>query len=219
MGSGRVTEVIDTLKTGGFRAAAAWPGEKIPQLGDVAVTVCLKKQESDGTTVVQATVWSPFAMGGSTCEGAACQVAALLADAGAECTVDKCRYDSNACLFYMPVEAAFAGEAEQAGFHVTMGAAALDYAVSFRSQQATEDPVEVPVTGTQWTFRLEEWFPVGAVEQNAPAEPFTVTVKRKNVTETYRECRITSVSREDEETGLRQIRTGTAASRGYMGIL
>ena len=47
MGSGRVTEVIEALKTGGFRAAAAWPGEKIPQWGDVAVTVCLKKQEAD----------------------------------------------------------------------------------------------------------------------------------------------------------------------------
>lgn len=219
MGSGRVTEVIEALKTGGFRAAAAWPGEKIPQLGDVAVTVCLKKQEADGTTVVQTTVWSPFAMGGSACEEAACQVAALLADTGAECTVDKCRYDSNAGLFYTPVEAAFAGEAEKAGFQVTMGAAALEYAVSFRSQQATEDPVVAPVSESQWTFRLEEWFPVGAVEQNAPAEPFTITVKRKNVTETYRECRITSVSREDEENGLRQIRTGTAASRGYMGIL
>lgn len=81
-----------------------------------------------------------------------------------------------------------------------------------------DDVTGTPLSTAVWTFRLEEKFGWGEGPLPAPAENFSVTVLRSSGLEIYDECVWTSVQLEDTATGLRQVRTGVAKTRGFMVV-
>lgn len=183
-----------------------------------------KVDRSVRTTTVQVVVMCPAREGGSTCETAALRTVEALQEMGGTCVKDVCRFDEMADVFYIEIEVTFFGTAMEndwspgPGYAVSIGSQWLPYVVSFEAGRSTGGDVTA-IVNAQWEFTLEEQMPAGTNEPPDPAEPFALTVSRAGVDDTFSGCRWTSISREETIRGLTQIRKGTAATRGSLGIL
>lgn len=224
MGVVMVDTVVDGLTEAGLRAAAAYPGEKMPHLTAPAVAVGLEKVEN-GIYTVRAEVLSPARLGGSTCEDYAETARTALEGLGAVCTQAGIGYDGRTDLFRIPILGLFPAEEEEPpeepalDLTVKLGQVKLNYITEFTASQETEDPAASPLSGCGWTFRIREFFPPGTPESNTPAQPFTMTVSRTGRNETFETCYLTAVRRTDEAGGLELIRTGTAGSMTFVAVV
>lgn len=222
MGFPIVERVITTLSNSGIRAAAAWPGEKIPYLTAPAAAVCLEEADSSSMkTTVLVTVYAPG--NGESCEAAAAVAMEALQKDGGTCRLESCRYNGQLDLFTMALHVLYDGVGETAGealpISVQIGAAALDYLTGFKSWHLTDEPKTVPLSSAVCYFRVEEFIPSGEAEQNTPQEPFTMVVIRGGTTETFTGCYLTSDVREDRVKGVCRVRSGTAEKKTYVSIL
>lgn len=224
MGVVMVDTVVDGLSEAGLRAAAAYPGEKMPQLSAPVVAVGLEKVEN-GVYTVRAEVLSPAQLGGTACEMYAEEARTALEGLGAVCSQSGIDYDGRTDLFRIPILGLFPAEEaeppEEPALDLTMklGQVRLNYITEFTAAQETEDPTAAPLSGCGWTFRIRELFPPGTAESSTPAQPFTMTVSRTGREETYESCYLTSVKRNDAVGGLEQIRTGIAGSMSFIAIV
>ena len=217
MGQSIVDRTVSRLREGNFRAAAACPGEKVPALSDLAVAVALHEVDlGEKTAVLEVSVLAPSALGAQACQTAALAVGQLLQNDGASCIQDACEFDGLAGLFRVRILARYAGTAysddwtERAGFSVNLGDQTLSSLVSFTARRvAGEDGI----SGAVWEFQLEEFFRPEDTEPEDVEEPFVLRMFRPLQTETFRACSWTEQQRVTEQTGTRQIRKGTAASR------
>ena len=196
----------------------------MPQLKTSAATVSLEESDdAKHANTVLITVFSPADDGGQACETAAAGAMSVLKAKNALCRLEHCCYLPGPHLFAMKLYAMFVEKQEKQPpakpFAVKLGIAPLTYVTSFQAGQEIVDPTVTPQKNALWLFRIEELIPPGGSEQNTPAEPFSITVNCKNGTETYADCHLTSVSREDHGKGLVLIRKGTAASRSFINIL
>ena len=209
---GILSQVLQTLKDGGFRVDHAWPGQKMPAIIDTVAAVSLCKADLQAQTVtVQVTILCPAEMGGSACEEAALNAAQILQKLSGCVTVSSCEFDGRTGLFSVPVTVSFVPEEEEEAQPIiscTLGLAKLWHVVSFTTQREVE--VLVPeIEDAAWHFRLEEFFPTGTDEEAWPEEPFYVV----NGKEILLNCTWTSHKRVREPDGIRQIREGIAGSR------
>lgn len=219
--------MVDTVLTGltgaGLRAAAAYPGEKMPYLAAPAVAVSLEKVEQ-GVYTVRAEVLSPGYLGGAACEDYAEMARTAMEGLGAVCSQDAVDYDGRADLFRIRIAGRFLPEEEEPAetevldLKVQLGTVKLGSAVEFTAVQETEDPTVTALNSCGLTFRIREFFAPGTTEANLPTEPFTMTVKRTGTTEYYNDCYFTSIKRTDMAGGMEQIRTGIAGSKSYIII-
>ena len=223
MGRITVEQIVTDLSTGGIRASAAWPGQKMPHLTAPAAAVCLEKaDDAREQTTILVTVYSPGDQGGSACETAAVAAMGALQKTGAVCLLEGCRYDGQLHLFSMELHAVYGGlVTEEAKFpaSVKLGLAPLPYVTGFKSWHLTDDPAETPLSASLCYFRLEELIPTGGVEQNTPQEPFTITVTRGGTIETFTGCYLTTDVREDKQNGVSRVRSGTAQEKTFVSIL
>lgn len=214
MGVLMVENVISGLTAAGLRAAAAYPGEKMPYLAAPAVAVGLEKVEK-GVYTVRAEVLTPAFLGGEACEDCAETARTALEGLGAVCTQGAVRYDGRTDLFCIEILGRFGDEQD---LTVKLGNVILENAVEFTASQETEDPVAAPLSSCAWNFEIREVFDPGDVENAPPTEPFAVTVKRTGTTETFSDCYFTGLQRTDSAGGLEQIRTGAAGSRSVIVV-
>lgn len=212
MGQSIVDRAVSRLREGNFRAAAACPGEKIPALEDIAVAVALHEVDlGEKMAVLAVSVLAPSSLGAQACQSAALAVGQLLQTDGAACTQDACEFDGLAGLFCVRILARYAGTAYpddwtvRAGFSVNLGEQTLGSLVSFTARR--------DFSGEGWEFQVEEFFRPEDVEPEEVEQPFVLRMFRPLQTETFLECRWTEQQRVTEQTGTRQIRKGTAASR------
>ena len=225
MGILSVETVFAGLTAAGLRAAAAYPGEKMPYLAAPAVAVGLEKVEN-GVYTVRAEVLSPAYLGGAACEEYAESARTAMKGTGAVCVQDAVEYDGRTDLFriritgqFLPEEEEETPEEEEAlDLTVKLGSVTLGSAVEFTASQETEDPTATALSGCGWSFRIREFFTPGTTETTAPTEPFTMTVKRTGTTEYYSECYFTSVKRTDGEGGLEQVRTGISSGKSFITV-
>lgn len=220
-----VGNVIDALRAVGIRSDEAYPGRRIPALtGAVAAVRLGKVDRSVRTTKVQVVIMSPAAGGGSICEVTALRAVDALQDMGGTCVKDVCRFDEMANVFYSEVEASFFGTPLEdswsagPGYAIKINAQSMPCVVSFAAERSTDKEVTV-LSDAKWQFTLEELLPPGASEPPDPAENFTITVSRPGGEESFTNCTLTSVKREETIRGVTQIRKGTAGARNVMGIL
>jgi hypothetical protein len=217
--------VIEALRGADIRADEAYPGRRIPTLtGAVAAVRLGKVDRSVRRTAVQVVIMSPSADGGSACERTALRAVEALQNMGGSCVKDVCRFDEMANVFYSEIEAAFFGSPEESGwsagpgYAVKINAQPMEHTVSFAAERKTDNEVTA-IANARWEFTLEELLPPGTGEPPDPAEPFTVTVMRSSGQESFTECTLISVKREETIRGVTQIRKGTAKGRNVMGIL
>lgn len=220
-----VDAVIEALTEAGLSAQKAYPGSAMPNITQAQLAVNLEKLDYTARcATVLVTVMVPVQQGGTACETAAVQAGTILETLGGVVIQEECRFNAYADAYYIRVLGTFYGSAVMEGwsaaseFTVEVNETVLKNAVSFRAEQAVDDVTGTPLSTAVWTFRLEEKFGWGEGPLPAPAENFSVTVLRSSGLEIYDECVWTSVQLEDTATGLRQVRTGVAKTRGFMVV-
>ncbi len=221
-----LTTVVDGLTDAGIPAQAAYPGAAMPNITEPQAAVSLEKLEYTArSATVLVTVMVPVSMGGAACEESAIQVGSVLENLGGVCIQEECRFNSYADAFYVRVLGTFYGSDVMAGwnaasdFTVKLGSQVLKNAVAFQAEQAVDAVTGTPLSTSVWTFRLEESYGRGEGPLPPPAEPFQVTVTRSSGIEQYNDCTWVSVQIENTATGLRQIRTGVAKTRGILIVV
>lgn len=220
-----VDAVVEALTEAGLSAQKAYPGAAMPNITQAQLAVNLEKLDYTARcATVLVTVMVPVQQGGTACETAAVQAGTILETLGGVVIQEECRFNAYADAYYIRVLGTFYGSAVMEGwsaaseFTVEVNETVLKNAVSFRAEQAVDDVTGTPLSTAVWTFRLEEKFGWGEGPLPAPAENFSVTVLRSSGLEIYDECVWTSVQLEDTATGLRQVRTGVAKTRGFMVV-
>lgn len=218
---GAVETVIAALQKAGIRAAAAYPGERLPYLTEPVAAVCLAAMDyAEKTATVRISAISPAASGGAASENAAVAAAEAVKALGNAEIPTGCSFDavsdcySTDVLLQLSGKQAYAGwAAHAAAFSVSLGGTALPHAVSFRAVQQADPNTGTALSAAAWKIVLTEEFLPGDTETVTTAEQFNLTVTRATAVEIFQNCVWTEIRREDGAEKLRQIRTGTAQKR------
>ena len=214
---GSVSSVINALNAAGIRADRAYPGRKLPRISQNAAAVMLESRDhTTDTDVVRVTVCSPSELGGGSCEDAAKAAGEALAKLKRSgwktaCQQDTCSFSGPADQYQVIIRVTFTPEQ----FTVTQNSTALSAAVAFEAWRNADAEKMIALADAQWQIRLEELIFGSGKEVSGDLNGFKLKVTRKSGTETFENCSWTGVERVDTPEGLRQIRTGTAASRAY----
>ena len=205
MGQLTLDRVVVALNEAGIRAERAYPMGKMPEITDIAATVCLQKASvRDRNLTVLVTVFAPMSVGASACEETALIAGDVLRFHGGKASVGDCQFNGRTGLFSAEVTGVFAD-----GLEIMLDGVPLAHAVSLTSWREIDDIV-TDIDGVFWYFRLEEFFPWGAAEEAPCGEPFTLVC---NSRESYEDCRWISQERIAEVAGTRQIREAVVGSR------
>lgn len=228
MGKSILNTVIDLLTAGGIAAAPAQPNQHMLIIQTPVAAVSMEKVDMESATVLVQAI-APMKNGAERCQKHALTVWGLLREAGAECVQGKCTFDGRSAMFCVPVTAKFYGTAMADDWipappappapvlNVTLAGVALAYVTSFSAQQKKVEVEEKDAQGQvtkklvtlPWEFTLEEFFPTGAQEPDAPQEPFTLQAEQ----EVLSGCVLMEHLRVQTTQGFRQVRKGIAASR------
>ena len=218
---------VRQLTEAGFSASTAYPGQKMPEITAPAAAVHLYKVDSGSQAVtVEVLILSPAGLGGAECEMAARKAAAALQAAKAVCVQTGCQFDGAAQVYSVSLLATFSGDTGEAshrlgpGFDIYVNDVHQSWAVAFSAElvreltpeYATRSSEAVAITpgSVCWNIRLEELFPPGFPETEAPSGEFTLKVVREGKARVYGPCRWASVSRSFGPEGLRRVQQGIA---------
>lgn len=230
MGLSILDMVLLRLRSLGFRADAAFPGQNCPVITEPVAAVHIDEVDSANQTVtVKVNILCPAELGGVQCELDALQVTQMLSQSGAACVQSGCVYDGVGKMYSVTVSATYTGTTEAGeyrigpGFKVYLDEIYIPNAVGFTAERYGESTLQftmgenAPVGSSGgcggWKIILEEQIPVGGYELGEGDEPFTLRLEKSTgYYETYSQCRWTSVTRTFNREGTRRIRTGIAVS-------
>lgn len=203
-----VKDVVQTLNDNGIRAEHGFPGRKMQEITGPVAAVHLRKAELRGQTMTVAVhILSPASLGAAACEETALLAGDFLTEAGASCMVSACEFDSRTGLFSVEITADFLTAIPK----VKLGDVMLQYVEAFTCWRTVDEDAGITsLIGAPWNFRLEEFFPVDADEEEAPEQPFTLMHISESGSESYCNCQWTYQRRVWGPTGIRQIRLGSA---------
>lgn len=210
MGQLILSNVVQALNDAGIPAERGYPSRKMAVLTEPVAAVNLQQAAIRGQTLTAlVTILSPVELGAAVCEETALEAGDILTEQGGSCTVAECRFDGRTGLFSVEISAQF-----QTAFpKVKLGNLLLQHVEAFTCWRTVDEDAGITeLNKAPWSFRLEEFFPVGASEEEAPEEPFFLMHISDNGTESYHNCRWTYLRRVWSATGIRQIRLGTAES-------
>lgn len=234
MGISILELVLGELRTGGFTADVAYPGQKYPPITDTVAAVHIAEVDRANMTVtVEVTVISPAALGGTACETAALRATEILRWAGGNCIQKGCDYDGMAQVYCVSVLATFTciTEAEDCtmgpGFAVYVDGTRLEFVTAFSNvelrdvtccyEMGEDYPVGLCMGKSKWEITIVEVIPAGSEEVTYPNAATGVTVEKSNgETEIFRNCLFTSVQRDNTNAGLKRTWKGVAITRAVM---
>ena len=211
MGALIVEKAVSALKNAGFRTQRAYPGSKIPAITQVVAAVQIAEMDfvTDKSTL-EVKLLCPHSLGAAACEDDAILAAQALQGVGFSCRIGAVEFDGRAGIFCISCRASLQEYESGAVFiPFKIGAVNQNWVVSFSAQRIA-DETNPELTNIPWTVRLEQFFPIGSIEDTDPTGgTFTLT----NGSEIYHGCKWTSHQRTTEAGGIRQIREGTATHR------
>ena len=230
MGISILELVLRRLREENFLADVAFPGQKYPKITEPVAAVHIEKVDRANLSVtVEVNIICPAELGGTYCEVEALRATEVLRWAGATCVQNGCAYDGLAQVYVVSVLATFTcvTEADDCvlgpGFRVYLKGSLQPFAISFQAEKeidmapqyemGEDAPIGIRKGSWIWKMRLEELIPSGNVETADSEGPFELRVESDTVTESYYQCRWTSVQREFTRQGLRRIRTGISMLR------
>ena len=230
MGALILNKVQDALEIAGFSVNTAFPGQKYPQIREMAAAVHMEKM--DGTSqemTVEVDILCPAAMGGTVCEYQAFQATEALTSVGARCIQNGCVYHASTNTFCVTIHATFSGNTQSEdgtiglGFQVYINNVLQPHATGFVSNKETDNKVIYTVGTTLpedstagpflHTFQLDELIPIGETSPEDHMDTFTIRVETENTVERFFACRWNSVRQEYTKAGMKRIRKGIARIR------
>ena len=230
MGYSILELVLRRLRQAGFRADAAYPGQKYPQIGQTVATAHIEKVDRANLTVtMEVSIISPAATGGTACEVEALRATEILRWAGAVCVQNGCTYDGVSQVYVVSILATFTGTTEEdacviwPGFYCYIDGSIQRFAANIRVEEVTgrklelsmgeAAPMEVSDGCHYWNIELEEVIPAGSAVSSEPGMNFTLKLVTDEKTEEFSGCSWVTTSREYSKAGLRRIHRGVALSR------
>lgn len=209
MGYERITQAVDALNGAGLRAQRGYPNGVMPNLTGPVAAVNVGMISAEQTKLL---VQVYAAKDGITCEDSAQIASEALADIGALCTVENCRWDSRAGVFFCPVTAIWQ---EHADCTVMIGSKTLPYATGVTAKKhISRVQVTDPETGNTteecrnlgWSVTIEEMLPADYMPASDAQSDFTVFIFRPAGTERYEKCQWIQILLENVPGGLRRTR-------------
>lgn len=208
MGRLNLSDVIQALKDAGLAVERGYPAGKQIHITEPVYAVNIAQMDiHEQTLTALVTVLSPAELGASACEDAALNVGAVLTRINGECVVSACRLNGRTGLFEQEVTARFSTDLKR----VMLEDSELTYVVSFTYWREVTSKI-TSLTDAPWSFRIEEFFPTGADESDEPEEPFSIYHNLYIGLLTFSNCQWTSCKRTWTQSGVRQVREGTAES-------
>ncbi len=220
----KIQQVVSVLSSGGIRAKRGYPEETYFHPSAPVAAVYLDSAKGEEITVAA----QIFATRAADCEDCADTAFSLLGSVGDVCMVESCKFDQKMGLFSLRVLVRWEPKEEEeliGGSTPTLGAAktytvylneiqmpyVTAFSASFRGelyQNVSEETGETEIlyTDQAWALSITEMLPLEAVEQSDAGEPFTISLVRNGVRETYGQCRWDSVRRTETAEGVRQWR-------------
>lgn len=230
MGYSILELVLRRLRQAGFRADAAYPGQKYPQIGETVATAHIEKVDRTNLTVtMEVSIISPAATGGTACEVEALRATEILRWAGAVCVQNGCTYDGVSQVYVVSILATFTGTTDAdacviwPGFYCYVDGNLQRFATNIRIEEVTGRQVEfamgeaAPMGVSEgccyWNIELEEVIPAGSAVSAEPGREFTIRLITDEKTEEFSGCVWQTTSREYSKEGLRRIHRGVALGR------
>lgn len=230
MGYSILELVLRRLRREGFRADAAYPGQKYPQIGETVATAHIEKVDRANLTVtMEVCIISPAATGGTACEVEALRATEVLRWAGAVCVQNGCSYDGVSQVYIVSILATFTGttDADECviwpGFYCFVDEELRRFATDVRIEEVTGRQLEYEMGEAAphgvsdgchyWSIELEEVIPAGSAVGSEAGMNFTMKLITEEKTEEFGSCSWVSTRREYSKAGLRRISKGVALSR------
>ena len=230
MGYSILELVLRRLRQAGFRADAAYPGQKYPQIGETVATAHIEKVDRANLTVtMEVSIISPAATGGTACEVEALRATEILRWAGAVCVQNGCTYDGVSRVYVVSILATFTGTTDEdacviwPGFYCFVDGRQQRFATNIQIEEATGRQVEYQMGEAApmgvsdgchyWNIELEEVIPAGSAVSDEPEMDFTLKLVTDEKTEEFSHCCWVSTRREYSKVGLRRIHKGVALAR------
>ena len=200
----RIYMTVQTLRAAGIMAMRGYPKGKLPAFEGIAASVTLGGSDQRQTRLEV----NVFGHDGQLCETAAQQVAQVLRDQAACCSVGSCTFDGPSELFAVKVAAVW-----REGLHdqVQVDGTALPYATDISAVQTRQvkqekdtqtGAVEVVNEETVWTVAIQEWLPFGQTPEVDQTGAFDLKILRQNATEVYPDCCWLSITLEEGDGGV-----------------
>ena len=230
MGYSILELVLRRLRLAGFRADAAYPGQKYPQIGETVATAHIEKVDRTNLTVtMEVSIISPAATGGTACEVEALRATEILRWEGAVCVQNGCTYDGVSQVYVVSILATFTGTTDAngciiwPGFYCYVDGRLQRFATNLHIEEVTGRQVEYEMGETApfgisdgchyWNIELEEVIPAGSAVSVEPGMTFTLKLITDGKTEEFGSCSWFSTRREYSKAGLHRIHKGVALSR------
>ncbi len=210
-----------------FKATAAFPGQKYPQITEPVAAVHIEKVDRANVTVtLEIDIICPASYGGTACEVEALRATEALQWDGAICVQNGCTYDGASQVYIVSILATYTCVTEAdsyvlgPGFEVYIDNIYHRFAVSFTEEQSRSHkvefemgetaPVGISLGSSVCEITLEEQIQPGYSEYAEPKGPFELQVVHDEDTDIYYDCRWLSIRREMTRNGLRRICRGVA---------
>ena len=231
MGVSILDKVLGELRSAGFVADVAYPGQKYPPIRETVAAVHIAQVDRANMTVtVEVTVISPGELGGTACETEALRATEVLRWAGAECIQQGCDYDGMAQAYCVAIHATFTcvTDADSCtmgpGFRVYVDGVELGFITGFSNTEVRDvllchemgESVATALSPgkSRWEITIVEQIPAGSPEVIYSSFATEVRVEKSNgEAEIFRECFFTSVQRENTNAGMKRTWKGIAMAR------
>lgn len=211
MVSTKINQVLAALRTAGIQVTRGYPGSKIAGVVKPVAAVSLEEY-TDRFLTLAVDVFGPTEWDGSACEELALNIAAILQEDMAACTVGKCQFAGKMGLFTVRVLAKWYRELEYA---VDIDENRIARVTSFCAEKST---VRVPyidsttgdvltkVEQNEWTIKVTDIWPLNEKLPEERTDAFTLFVMRPGGLEAYEECTWQQITIEETPAGVLRTR-------------
>lgn len=227
MGISILELVLRRLREAGFKANAAYPGQKYPQITEPVAAVHIEKVDRANLTVtLEVNIICPADYGGTACEVEALRATEVLQWDGAICIQNGCTYDGASQVYVVAVLATYTCVTEKddctmgPGFQVYINDVYYPFVVAFTEEavraHAAEyemgepEPMGISLGRKEWSITLEERILPGSPEIPEPKGAFKLRLEKEGGSAVYYHCRWLSIRRELSREGLYRIQKGIA---------
>ena len=207
----RIEAVIAALQAQNIPAQRGYSGRVIAAVYAPKTAVRLYRC-TEGEETVAVDIFGPTAQGAAACEALAAQVQTVLRRMMAEVTVGACEFQKDSGLFALQVQGKWRIgpkcvvkiDDQSMENILECRAAQENTALSYVDSQSGE--IITTVTKREWTITIVDIWPAGKKMDVDTTEPFALSIHREGGTESYANCRWSTILLEETKAGVMRTR-------------
>jgi len=223
MGHEWLTQVKEALKNAGFRVEAGYPAQKAVHLTDTVAAVNLGAMEGSRIREVAVCILTPRVMGLEACQNRASDAVLALSKDGNQWRFDRWRYEAGIDCWAIEILGTPVQASGVLGYTIAIGQVQQGHVTDFLARQVQDrrlirphgddTPSGVTPGRRGWTLKLTQLLPEGEAEPEEGTEPFSLTVSRGGVQQTYTGCCWAEYASQQLPEGIQIVRSAFALDR------